>query len=106
MTEQITGTTKLTEVAERAATGTAWWEENALDQPNALVLPTRVMTALDNAGITTVEQLKAAGPIKLQSLPHVGKQGFELIVAMLRALDRQNGGASNGHQQPAQTSLR
>jgi len=95
MSEQITNATKLADVAERAACAAEWWKESALEQPNDLVLPTRLMVVLDNAGITTVEQLKAAGPTKLQNLPHIGKQGFQQIVAMLRAFDRQCNGSQS-----------
>ena len=58
-----------------------------------------MLTILDNAGITTVEQLKAAGPARLRELPHLGKQAFEQIIELLRAFDRQqNGGSNGGHQ--------
>lgn len=104
MTEQAAGTT-LAALAERAVASGDWWKEGALEKPNVLELPTRVMVALENAGITTVEQLKAAGPNKLRELDGVGKGGFEQIVALLRELDRQNGGGSHDHQ-PGQTTLR
>jgi DNA-directed RNA polymerase alpha subunit len=93
-----TTTTTLASLAEQASATGEWWKETALDAPNELVLPTRVLKALDNAGINTVEALKAAGPAKLREIPHLGKQGFELIIAMLRALDRQNGGEKHDHQ--------
>jgi DNA-directed RNA polymerase alpha subunit len=94
MTEQNT-TTPLSALAERAATASAWWKAEALEQRNELELPTRVLHVLDNAGIHTVEQLKAAGPHRLRKLEGIGKLGFEQIIALLRALDRQaNGGDS------------
>lgn len=94
MSEQITTdkTTPLSSLAERAAANGEWWREDALDQPSALALPPRVLGILGKAGITTVEQLKAAGPAKLRELPHLGKQAFEQIIELLRALDRQNNG--------------
>jgi DNA-directed RNA polymerase alpha subunit len=79
--------TPLAGLAERVHAG-SWWKEGALDQPNELVLPTRVLVALENAGITTVEDLKAAGPNKLRSLPNLGKLGFQQIIDLLRALDK------------------
>lgn len=97
MTE-ITDTTTLAALAEHAAASGAWWDEKIIDQPNELELPTRVLVALGNAGIHTVAQLKAAGPIKLREVPHLGKQAFDQIIALLRALDRQNGGGSHGHE--------
>lgn len=105
MTEQIHDTTTLAALAEQAAGRGAWWNPDALDQPNALELPTRVMAALENAGIHTVEQLKAAGPHKLRELEGVGKGGFDQIIELLRELDRQNGGGSHDHEQ-GKTTLR
>jgi DNA-directed RNA polymerase alpha subunit len=100
MNDQTTTTpTPLSALAERAAANGAWWNEDALDQHNDLELPTRVLVALENAGITTVEELKAAGPHRLRKLEGVGKQGFDQIIALLRALDRQNGGVANGDHQ-------
>jgi len=92
MTNQTTTPTTLASLADQAAASGAWWDEGALDKPNALVLPTRVLVILSNADITTVEQLKAAGPKKLRELPHLGKLGFQQIIDCLRALDKQNGG--------------
>lgn len=94
MSEQANATTPLSALAERATASGAWWQEDALDQRRELALPTRVLVALDSAGIRTVEELKAAGPTKLRQLPHIGKQAFEQIVDLLRALDREsaNGG--------------
>ncbi|MBT1509338.1 hypothetical protein KIP88_02390 [Bradyrhizobium sp. SRL28] len=97
--------TLLSSLAERAAAKGEWWKEDALDKPNALALPARVLAILANADITTVEQLKAAGPAKLRELPHLGKQAFEQIIELLRELDRQNGGGSNGHER-GQVTLR
>ena len=90
--------TPLSSLAETAVASGEWWKENALGTRSDLELPTRVLVALENAGITTVEQLRAAGPHKLRDLDGLGKLGFEQIVTLLRALDRQNGGGSNGHQ--------
>ena len=98
-------TTPLTSLAETAAASGEWWKETSLGQRNDLELPTRVLVALENAGITTVEQLKAAGPHKLRETEGLGKLGFEQIITLLRALDRQNGGGTNGHQ-PGQTGVR
>jgi hypothetical protein len=53
-----------------------------------------VLACLANAGITTVEQLKAAGPHRLRLIEGIGKLGFDQIIDMLRALDRANGGDS------------
>ena len=62
MTEQtITSATRLTALAETATASGAWWKPEALENRSELVLPTRVLRILENAGITTVEQLKAAG---------------------------------------------
>ena len=98
MTNQATYTadTPLSALAEKAVATDAWWQEDKLDQHNELELPTRVLVALANAGIHTVEQLRAAGPHRLRELPHVGKLGFQQIIGCLRALDRQNGGGSHG----------
>jgi hypothetical protein len=97
--------TLLSSLAEQAAASGEWWKEDALDKPSELVLPTRVLVTLGNAGITTVEQLKAAGPNKIRELPHLGKQAFDQIIALLRALDRQNGGEPHG-QESGKTTLR
>jgi DNA-directed RNA polymerase alpha subunit len=85
MSEQTTAATSLASLAERAAADSDWWK--APDQRNALELPTRVLHVLDNAGIHTVEQLKAAGPNRLRKLEGIGKLGFQQIVDLLRALD-------------------
>jgi DNA-directed RNA polymerase alpha subunit len=98
MREQITPTTTLSTLAESAAASGEWWKEDALDH-SELVLPTRVLRVLESAGITTVEELKAAGPARLRKLEGIGKLGFDQIIAMLRALDRQNGGGSHDHEQ-------
>ena len=91
MTTTETATpTRLASLAERAH-AVDWWKEDAKPAAPELVLPTRLLKALEDAGIETVEQLKAAGPERLKSLDHIGKLGFEMIVAMLRALDRENG---------------
>ncbi|RXG91545.1 DNA-directed RNA polymerase subunit alpha C-terminal domain-containing protein [Bradyrhizobium zhanjiangense] len=94
MTDQTEQTgTSLAALAENAAASGAWWTQDALETRSPLELPTRVLNILDNAGIRTVDQLKAQGPQKLRKLEGIGKQGFEQIVALLRALDRQaNGG--------------
>ena len=92
MTDQITTTTTLASLAEKAVASGDWWKEEVLDKPSPLVLPTRVLVILGNAEIHTVEQLKAAGPTKLRELPHLGKLGFQQIIDCLRALDKQNGG--------------
>jgi DNA-directed RNA polymerase alpha subunit len=92
MTEQITNATRLSSLAEHAAASGAWWQQS--DQRNEMELPTRVLHILDNAGITTVEQLKAAGPYRLRELEGIGKLGYQQIIDLLRALDRQNGGDS------------
>ena len=107
MTTQTTTTgTKLADLAADAQATGEWWQEGALEHRPELALPTRVLVILDNAGITTVEQLKAAGPARLRELPNLGKQAFEQIIDMLRAFDRHaNGGDSNGHQS-GQTGLR
>jgi DNA-directed RNA polymerase alpha subunit len=99
MSEQIssssTSLTKLSTLAEQAISSGAWWKEDALDQRSELALPTRVLVILDNAGIRTVEELKAAGPSRLRKLEGIGKLAFEQIIELLRALDRQaNGGES------------
>jgi DNA-directed RNA polymerase alpha subunit len=90
MSGQTTEATSLSSLAERAAADSAWWK--APDERNALELPTRVLHVLDNAGITTIEQLKAAGPNRLRKLEGIGKLGFQQIVDLLRALDAENGG--------------
>lgn len=105
MKEQITQNTPLSALAEQANASGEWWKEDALGKPNELELPTRVLVALGNAGIHTVEQLKAAGPHRLRQIEHIGKLGFDQIIALLRALDRQNGGEPHDHQQ-GQTGLR
>jgi DNA-directed RNA polymerase alpha subunit len=95
MTEQNTTTaTPLSALAERAAASSSWWKADALEQRSELELPTRVLHVLENAGITTVEELKAAGPHRLRVLDGIGKLGFQQIIDLLRALDRQNGGDS------------
>jgi DNA-directed RNA polymerase alpha subunit len=105
MTNQTTtGTSLATLAADAQATGD-WWKEGALEHRPELALPTRVLAILDNAGIRTVEQLKAAGPARLRELPNLGKQAFEQIVEMLRAFDQQQNGGSNGHDQ-GQAGLR
>jgi len=104
MTTPATSATPLSTLAETAVASGEWWKEDSLGQRSDLELPTRVLVALENAGITTVEQLRAAGPHKLRELEGLGKLGFEQIVTLLRALDRQNG-ASNGHQ-PGQAGVR
>jgi hypothetical protein len=92
MSEQtIPGATPLSTLAMNAAARGKWWEEDALGQRNVLQLPTRVLVILDGAGITTVEQLKAAGPLKIRELEGIGKLGFDQIVQLLRALNRSNG---------------
>lgn len=98
-TQTTTTGTSLAALATDAAASGNWWEEGALEHRPELALPTRVLALLDNAGITTVEQLKAAGPARLRELPHLGKQAFEQIIELLRAFDRQqNGGSNGGHQ--------
>ena len=92
MTEQITNGTPLSALAEKANATGEWWKEEALGRRSEMVLPTRVLVVLGNAGIHTVEQLKAAGPDRLHKLPKLGKLAFQQIVALLRCLDRQNGG--------------
>ncbi|QIG93848.1 MULTISPECIES: DNA-directed RNA polymerase subunit alpha C-terminal domain-containing protein [unclassified Bradyrhizobium] len=92
MSEQSTTATPLSALAERATASGAWWKEEALEQRNELELPTRVLHVLDNAGITTIEQLKAVGPHRLRKLDGIGKLGFEQIITLLRALDRQSNG--------------
>ena len=85
----------LASIAERAEASGAWWQEETIEQSSDLVLPTRVLVALGNAGINTVEQLKAAGPTRLRKIEGIGNQAFDQIIALLRALDRQaNGGDS------------
>lgn len=90
MSEQTT--TNLATLAERAHASGDWWKEGKLGEHNDLELPTRVLHILDNAGITTVEQLKAAGPVALVKLEGLGKLGFQQILNLLRALDRQSNG--------------
>ena len=107
MTDQTTTTPEsmtLAKLAESSVASTEWWKPDAPEH-SEFELPTRVLKALEDAGIMTVAQLRAAGPHKLQGLPNVGKQGFDQIVTLLRALDRQNGGGANGHEQ-GQTFLR
>jgi DNA-directed RNA polymerase alpha subunit len=97
MSEQNTTTaTPLSALAERANASGAWWKADALDQRSELELPTRVLVLLENAGITTVEQLKAAGPNRLRQLEGIGNLAFNQIIDLLRALDREsaNGGGS------------
>jgi DNA-directed RNA polymerase alpha subunit len=97
MSEQNTPTaaTPLSALAERANSSGAWWKADALDQRSELELPTRVLVVLENAGITTVEQLKAAGPNRLRQLEGIGKLAFNQIIDLLRALDRQPDGGEN-----------
>ena len=94
MTEQNTNqTTQLSSLAELAAANSGWWKSDALDQRSELELPPRVLNVLAGAGIRTVEELKAAGPHKLRKLDGIGKLGFNQIIDLLQALDRQaNGG--------------
>jgi DNA-directed RNA polymerase alpha subunit len=96
MTEQNTtaATPLATLAAERAVSTGSWWKADALEQRSELELPTRVLRVLESAGITTVEELKAAGPHRLRELDGIGKLGFQQIIDLLRALDRQNGGDS------------
>src|ERR1700750_3254839 len=85
----------LASIGERAEATGAWWNEEAIEHRSELVLPTRVLVALGNVGINTVEQLKAAGPSRLRKIEGIGNQAFDQIIALLRALDRQaNGGES------------
>jgi hypothetical protein len=108
MTDQTTTTTDNTplgKLAETNVASTEWWKPDAPER-SEFELPTRVLKALEDVGILTVAQLKAAGPHKLRELPHVGKLGFDQILALLRALDRKNGGDSNGRDQQGQTFLR
>jgi DNA-directed RNA polymerase alpha subunit len=96
MSEQnITAATPLSVLAEQAAASSAWWKPEALENRSEFELPTRILRILDNAGIETVEQLKAAGPHRLRELEGLGKLGFNQIVDLLQALDRQNGGESH-----------
>ena len=104
MTDEILETTPLGKLAESNPDNTEWWKADA-PKRSAFELPTRVLKALEDEGILTVAQLKAAGPHKLRKIDHIGKLGFDQIVTLLRALDRKNGGGSNGHQQ-GQTTLR
>ena len=104
MTTEQTTNTKLADLAERGAANGDWWSEAAQNQRNDLELSTHVLRSLENAGITTVEQLKAAGPLRLSKLDGIGKGGMQEIVDMLRALDRMNGGVS-GHSE-GQATLR
>jgi DNA-directed RNA polymerase alpha subunit len=106
MSEQITDTTPLSTLAERATASVEWWKPGALERPNELELPTRVLVALSNADIHTVAQLRAAGPQRLRELEGIGKLGFSQIVEFLRALDRLNGGGSDGDHQQGQAGLR
>jgi DNA-directed RNA polymerase alpha subunit len=96
--EQTTTGTSLASLAEQGAATGNWWTEEAQQQHNDLELSTHVLRALDNAGITTVEQLKAAGSLRLSKLDGIGKGGMQEIINLLRALDRQNGGASDNSQ--------
>jgi DNA-directed RNA polymerase alpha subunit len=96
MNEQIGDATKLSTLAESAHASVPWWKSDVLGQRSALELPTRVLHILDNAGIHTIEQLKAAGPHKLRKLEGIGKLGFDQIIGLLQALDRQaNGGGES-----------
>jgi DNA-directed RNA polymerase alpha subunit len=97
MSDQIsneTSLTKLSEIAEQANASGAWWKSGALDERSELELPARVLKVLESAGISTVEQLKAAGPQRLRKLEGIGKLGFTQIIELLRALDRQANGGS------------
>jgi DNA-directed RNA polymerase alpha subunit len=95
MTAEISGDTNLTRLtvlAEQAKASGEWWKEGALEQRHDLELPPRVLVILDNAGIRTVEQLKAAGPVGLLKLPGLGKLAFKQIIDLLKALDKQSNG--------------
>lgn len=95
MSDQISNSTtlsKLSDIADQAKASGAWWKSGALDERSELALPPRVLKVLEAAGITTVEQLKAAGPARLLKLDGLGKLAFNQIIDLLRALDRQNGG--------------
>jgi DNA-directed RNA polymerase alpha subunit len=108
MTDQTTTAideTPLGKLAETNVASTEWWKPDAPER-SEFELPTRVLKALEDDGIMTVAQLKAAGPHRLRNIEHIGKQGFDQIVTLLRALDRQNGGGSNGRDQQGQTFLR
>ena len=87
-----TNLTKLSEIAEQANASGAWWKSGALDERSELALPTRVLKVLENAGIMTVEQLKAAGPSRLRKLEGLGKLGFNQIIELLVRSIAQNGG--------------
>jgi hypothetical protein len=89
----------LAALAERASASGDWWKENATPETPDLVLPGRVLAALADAGIETVEQLKAAGPQKIRGLDKIGPQAFEQIVALLRALDREANGGGGAQPQ-------
>ena len=71
-----TNLTRLSVLAEQATAKANGGKMDALDQRHELALPTRVLAILDNAGITTVEQLKTAGPHRLRKLDGLGKLGF------------------------------
>jgi hypothetical protein len=91
MSEQnTTSHTSLAELAMRAAASGPWWREGK--RHSDLELPSRVLTVLDNAGICTVEELKAAGPYRLANIEGLGKHGMDQIIALLRALDPTDGG--------------
>jgi DNA-directed RNA polymerase alpha subunit len=92
MSEQITNTTTLGSLAEKANASGDWWKEGALERRNVLELPTRTLVALGNAGIHTVEQLRTAGPTRLHNIDGLGKLAFQQIVDLLRELDRRSNG--------------
>lgn len=89
-TNSVTGTMRLDDLAATAAAEGDWWNQDNPPESD-LALPPRVIDALSRNGIETVEQLKAAGPVKLREMEHIGKQAFDQIVAMLRAFEKKNG---------------
>ena len=98
--------TKLSDLAASAAATGAWWDEGALDKPNVLVLPTRVLVILGNAGITTIEALKGRRPGQLSASCRISaSRRSPRSSDLLRELDRQKGGGRNGHEQ-GNTTLR
>ena len=99
----ITAHTPLSALAEQP--NGEWWKLEELGKRGDLELPTRVLVALENAGIKTVADLRAAGPHRLHQIDHIGKLGFQQIVNLLQALDRQNGGGSHDHE-PGKATLR
>ena len=90
-TTTITPDTPLKALAEQASPPANWWNEDA-PKRSELELPGHVLQALGEAGIHTVAQLRAAGPVRLRKLPHIGKLAYQQIVDLLRALDKQNNG--------------